>query len=209
MVVQDVINMLVYGELSQHYMANNGELNEDKIPVMISHINLGLTALHKRFPLRKKIETYVIDQLDTVIDLRATVPDLLKIEGVSLASGKEMVINETKGLERVSSFDWFNIKFEGFEEGTEVLLEYRLNHPRIASNADLETTSIILPDSFIEPLITYVASRVVSSIGFGEAINEASFYASKFEMLCLQLENKSMINGDGFVNNRLESKGWV
>lgn len=51
----EVFNQLSYGELSQLNLGRlDGEdINEDNYPVLMGHVNMGLTALYKRFSLKE------------------------------------------------------------------------------------------------------------------------------------------------------------
>lgn len=51
----EIFSQLTYGEFSQLNLggAQQGEINEDNYPAVLAHLNLGLTALYKRFPLKE------------------------------------------------------------------------------------------------------------------------------------------------------------
>lgn len=51
----EIFNQLTFGELAQLSMGgmDAGEINDKNYDAVLSHINLGLTALHKRFPLKE------------------------------------------------------------------------------------------------------------------------------------------------------------
>lgn len=55
MKLTEIFTQLTYGELSQISMGGGeaGEINEKNYDRLLSHINLGLTALYKRFPLKQ------------------------------------------------------------------------------------------------------------------------------------------------------------
>ena len=51
----EIFNQLTYGELAQLNIGGveNGEINENNYDAILAHINLGLSALYKRFPLKE------------------------------------------------------------------------------------------------------------------------------------------------------------
>jgi len=67
MKLQTIFDQLTFGELAQLSIggATSGGIQPDRYPAVISHINLGLTALHKRFPIR---ENHVMVRLVPGVD---------------------------------------------------------------------------------------------------------------------------------------------
>ena len=55
MKLSEIFNQLTYGELSQIHLggADVGVIDETNYPKILAHINLGLTALYKRFPIKE------------------------------------------------------------------------------------------------------------------------------------------------------------
>ena len=55
MKLMEIFSQLTYGELSQISIGGGaaGEINDANYDAVLSHINLGLTALYKRFPLKQ------------------------------------------------------------------------------------------------------------------------------------------------------------
>ena len=120
MKLKDIFDQLATGELSQISLggAPMGEISEESYPKLVRHVNLALTALYKRFPLREcemslllkpdrelyylrsdfiignpksrePVRYLEIDPLDPFKD------DLLKVDALEMDSGKEMLINMT------------------------------------------------------------------------------------------------------------------
>ena len=60
----EVFNQLTYGELSQISIggAEQGEINSTNYDKVVAHINLGLTGLYKRFPLKEGRLTVALQQ---------------------------------------------------------------------------------------------------------------------------------------------------
>jgi hypothetical protein len=119
MKLSEIFTQLTYGELSQISIGGveAGEINEANYPKILPHINLALTALYKRFPLkegritvalqsgrvtypltsafsasnRRSRETvkYILDTADT-----AFVDDIHKVERIYTTSGWELGLND-------------------------------------------------------------------------------------------------------------------
>lgn len=117
----EVFSQLTYGELSQLHIGGGeaGEINEKNYPAVLSHVNLGLMALYKRFPLKEgrllvsllagrytyplnaryavsntaslEADKYI---LDTTGNMGAFKDDILKVEQVFTSAGKEFALND-------------------------------------------------------------------------------------------------------------------
>ena len=65
MTLQDIFDKLTFGELSQIGVSGNGTgISQEDYPKLISHVNLGLTDLYTKFPLRER--EVVIQQYDEI-----------------------------------------------------------------------------------------------------------------------------------------------
>ena len=119
MKLTEVFAQLTYGELSQLNIggAEQGEINEDNYDAILAHINLGLTALYRRFPLKEgrlKLSlvpgrmTYPLTIAYAVNNSRSKEPvrfivdlptekfigDVLKVEQVRTSTGYELALND-------------------------------------------------------------------------------------------------------------------
>lgn len=119
MKLSEIFTQLTAGELSQLSIGGSadGKIAETSYPKIIPHVNLALTALYKRFPLKEGVltinlqpgrTTYPLSIAYAVANRRsretvryikdsATEPfieDVLKIERVYADSGKEMGLND-------------------------------------------------------------------------------------------------------------------
>lgn len=119
MKLQEIFNQLTYGELSQLGIggASAGGVQPANYNKLIAHINLGLTALHKRFPLKENRLTIELVQGRTSYPLLSKfavssrlskepvrfikdstavpfVDDILKVEKVFTDAGFELGLND-------------------------------------------------------------------------------------------------------------------
>lgn len=119
MKLSEIFSQLTYGEFAQLRIggvANSGEISETNYDSVLSHINLGLTSLYKRFPLKegritvalqagrssypltlpyalsntksKQPIRYILDTAESFLD------DILKVEGVFTDAGHEFGLND-------------------------------------------------------------------------------------------------------------------
>jgi len=66
-----------------------------------------------------------------------------------------------------------------------------------------------LPDSHLEALLFFVASRVNNPIGMTNEFNAGNSYAAKFEAACQALEEQGLQVDQDSQNTRLHRGGWV
>jgi hypothetical protein len=98
-------------------------------------------------------------------------------------------------------------------KGTTIRLVYRASHAPITADVlftDVSTIELELPDTYLELLLLYVAARVHTPIGAGQAEGlAANMYMSKYEMMAQQMENAGIYIDLGAQHTRLKSKGWA
>jgi hypothetical protein len=247
MKLQQVFTQLTSGELSQLSIGGgeSGEINESNYKKVVPHINLGLTALYRRFFLKEgRVNLsfvpgkliYPIHSNYAVSNTKSSVTDkflqdtlspfkddILKIEGVLTDSGFEIPLNDV--LDPLSIItpsptilrlptalvSQANSLPESYQT-VGLTVVYRANHPQINIDHplfDIEKEELELPESHLDALLLYVASRVNTPLGMVNEFNAGNNYASKYEMACKQLEANSFQINPGTSNHRLIRNGWV
>lgn len=89
---------------------------------------------------------------------------------------------------------------------------FRAAHPKIiVEDNDIEPDmyELELPDTHLEPLLFFVASRVHTPAGLGNEDNTGNLYFQRYEMACQALENQNLQIDKGAQYNRIERNGWV
>lgn len=119
MKLSEVFTQLTYGELSQISLggAENGGINVTNYGAVVAHVNLGLTALYKRFPLKEGrillqlvsgratyplTSAYALsndlslEQVKYILDTQASpfTNDIHKVERIYAANGGEFGLND-------------------------------------------------------------------------------------------------------------------
>ena len=238
--LQEVFDQLTYGELSQLSIGGReaGAIDKANWGNVIAHINLGLTALYKRFPLKESqftiglksgVVVYSLDSNgDTTFvkggeDGEDFSDDLLKVESVYTAMGTELGLNDaanplscftpTSTLLRVPSLIVEKSPSLPDDLITDTLkVVYRANHPRILKSRVYNPAAITveLPPSHLEPLLLYVASRVHTPMGTGQFEGQAgNNYYAKYEASCQLIETSNLKVDQGSQSTRLRDNGWV
>lgn len=247
--LQEIFDQLTYGELSQLSMGGGeaGVINEANYPRVLAHVNLGLIALYKRFPLKEGrlsvqltpgVLTYNItskyaqhnsrsrELVKYLIDDAAApfADDVLKIERVLTDGGRELPLNDLSKLYSVATPTATSLRVPAdivarlidlpeWLKTDKLELVYRANHPKIVQGLGLfdpTRVQLQLPDSHLEPLLLFVASRATTPMGVGQFEGLAgNNYFAKYEAACKELETQNLRVDQGSQNTRLSQGGWV
>ena len=248
MKLKEIFDQLTYGEFSQLSIggAAPGVLDSTNYANVIGHVNLGLTALFKRFHLKEGriklalqhgLTTYKLNSAYAVHARRSTEPvrylldtlsdpfvdDILKVERVLTDRHFELGLNDAADPFSVMTPSALKLEVPGIivsskldipdhlrTENLEIV--YRANHPKLVVGMgyyDPNRVEVQLPDSHLEALLFFVASRVNNPIGMGQEFNAGNTYAAKYEQACQALENQGLEIDQGAHNTRLRRQGWV
>ena len=223
MKLQEIFDQLTYGELSQLSIGGGeaGVINETNYPRVLAHINLGLTALYKRFNLKEK--RIVIALQPDVDTYQLNVDDILKIEKVITDSEFELGLNQdsdayscftptltTLRLPKVLMYQGGDLPDEYITAGLTVV--YRANHPKLVIRFGMlrpEATNVELPSSHLQALLYFVASRAHNPIGMTNEFNAGNNWNAKYEAACQELEFQGLQVERGVNNFKLHWNGWV
>lgn len=228
MLLSEFKEYLAYGELSQLFIGDK-LLTAGQFPRVISAINLGITELYKRFPIKimeisveiaATRNTYTIsnltgkssmgggDPLDYYVLDSVAVPfpnNIVKILTVSNSEGTELAVdddgNQTSVFTRGHNVIWLPAP------ATDVYEFVYHAVPTTMPPCTEENSILDIPPQFIEPLVLYVAYRTFAAINMNSA--EAVNYYAKFEAACALLHRDGLWHKDMRSNLRLDDNGWV
>lgn len=249
MKLQDIFDQLTFGELSQLSIGGGeaGVINETNQSRVLAHINLGLTDLYKRFPLKearlllelvegrveyalnsrfarcntrsRELTKYILDST-----LSPFKDDILKIDQVLTDRGAEMELNNPSSPYSVFTPTSTTLRVDAdmvsvpstlpeWLQTSTLEIVYRANHPKIAKSLTLfEPTRIQLqlPESHLNALLLFVASRAHTPGGMTGEFNAGNNYAVKYEAECDQLNTAGLrTDQGGGLNQRFHARGWA
>jgi hypothetical protein len=245
MKLKEIFDQLTYGELSQISIGGGaaGTVRAEDYPKLVAHVNLGLTALYKRFNLKRgqfklvlqpNVTMYALNSKFAVTNTRSReavkfindtgMPfrdDLLKVESVLSDTGYEFGVNNPVDplsmntpsqrmlvvpADVVARADWLADEMKT----SSLTVFFRANHPKLeAEDVEPEDLEIDLPETHLEALLLFIASRVHTPIGIGGEDNTGNTYFQKYELACQELENKNLQIDTGAQYDRLQKGGWV
>lgn len=234
MKLSELFAQLSYGELRQTHIGNDGcgDLDPKYYKEIISHINLGLSDLHKKFPLRTQevfiqqyshISIYHLDRRYAETNTESTEPykyikdsvdepfldDAIRIERVYDENGDEFYINDGTNGWSVFLPNHLSIQHPQPDDANTMSVIYRANHVKIAPNVDPDEQEITLPQVFIQPLLYYVAGRVFAGMNSGDSWGTSANYMSMYENACNDLKFYGVYNVENDSSTRIKDNGWV
>ena len=236
MLLSEVFDQLTHGELSQVSIggAEESGITKTGYPAMVSHINLGLTNLYKRFLLKEgtlyldrhpNIKTYALHSKyqegnrTSRVDIpyiNASTPafqdDIFKVERIYDELGIEHGLNDEGDPRSITTPTYNTIVIPDVSEVSSLKIVYRANHPKIViEDGDLDPTEVELelPYSHLEALLLFVSSRLLNPVGMGNEFHDGNNYAAKFEQACAYLEQQNLRVDKTAYSDRFTRNGWV
>jgi len=236
MFLSDIFDQLTHGELSQISFSGQDDgfgITLGNYERIIPHVNLALTELHKRFPLKTgeviiqqdaSIGTYYLDYkyaqsntgstepikylMDTVAD--PFVSNVLKIETIVDDAGDNIPLNDSTNEVSIFTPSYNSLIVPVPDPEVALTIGYRANHKAISLiGLEPDTEEVDIPSSHLEPLLLYIASRVHSAIPALEGANEGMSYYAKFIASCELIKTENIMNKATPANTRLCDNGWV
>lgn len=213
-----VVNHINLGLLAlyKRFFLKEGRIDMSMVPgrsIYPIHSKYAVNGVGSREPVR-----YLLDSVtDKFTD------DILKIESVLTDAGFEIPLNDVLNPLSVTTTGPTTLRLpaalvaQGQDlpdelKTSKLTVVYRAKHPFINANAPVffpEQIELELPESHLEALLLFVASRATTPGGMVNEFHAGNNYASKFEMECQQLEKSNFQIDHGNSNNRLLRNGWV
>lgn len=237
MLLSQVFTQLVHGELSSSAITQEGtEIPEINYPKVISAINLGLTDLFTKFPLKEseiiiqtydEIEEYFIESKFAASNTGSTEPikylldsvnnpyrdTLLRIERVVDSCGEVLYTNdaEQEGSVFTPSFNSVQIPCSVKDGITGIAVTYRDNHAEIPAITTIhpEVTQVDLPPSYLKALCLFVSAQIKTNTPSLEGRNEGDVALQKYHLACQEIQDRNIMQKDNTTNNKLERNGWA
>lgn len=242
--LETIFDQLELGELAQISLTErvNGELPASSKKSLATHINMALTALHKRFLLKEEAVTialqpgqyaYVLSSrfaesntrsdvdVKYILDLDDPFKDtVLSIHAVTDDLGDDLLLDHPTRIESLKRTSYRTIvlpaKSDRFKHPLDysetMTVIYQANHRQL-TDMDLvypaNMIDIDLPETHLEPLVYYVASRVMNPIGLNEEFHAGNNYAAKYEESCRQLEDQGFGMSAPGQDHQFSRGGWV
>lgn len=214
MTVQNAIDLAASTKLKNIAVAKD-------TAAVLGYLNLGITELYKRFPLRvdeaivtlkdNKTE-YKVDGTDADVSMPADSQFMWLVSAYQEVEDTEttefdtvlMPVNEEDNPMSLQTVAWNTVQIPLSITGAYVSLIY-VAAPIYYTMGDL-TEQLPLPPQMIEPLLEYIAYQAKSSIG---TIQDTALAYQEFEASCSRVEMRGMITSDDLEMLGRNLKGFV
>ena len=206
-----ILNQLSHGELAQYYEGGDGYngIHDDRFNKVIPHINLALSALYTRFPLKMEevviqqadqIQTYYLDSKYAVTNKLSTeelryiidslyhpfVDNVLKIERVFNEQGRELFLNDADEYWSVHTPTYNSIQIPYPDLANQLIVTYRAGPKQIPiEELQPEFYDVDLPADLLEHLLLYVGGRMTAIRDSSEGDYTSQNYFKRYEEACL------------------------
>jgi hypothetical protein len=236
MTLLELLTDLSYGEFSQLKTGNliPGEFESEPDPSayaqFMSHVNLGLNALYKRFFLASKeiyiqqyeeIEEYILHSRFAESNTASAEPikyiqdsvthpfedDLLKIEQVYDEGGNPLFMNDKTEELSIFTPTYRSIQVPWPNEFNIIAVQYRADHPRLlyTQGMDPSLIEVMVPNALQEALLFYIANRGLGSVG----TEDGQSYFMKYENSCKSVEKFGLQVHGETGPWRFDWNGWA
>lgn len=237
-ILKDLFTSLATGEFSNISLQRDrsGQINESEYAKVLSHINLGLIELCKRFNFLEEelilhtdpsVTTYYIrtDRMALLENITTEAyiekpPDhggiinIVEIKSIFDDEGYALRINDRHATPRILHSSTDTLKITGLEEPQKLSVVFQSYPSRIKlSDAfDPDNHIIPLPETVIEPLLYYVASRVYKPMGANNSTANADKsigYQQQYELACQKIQTFGLDIENSDSPNTFSERGWV
>ena len=231
MKLQDVFDRLTFGELSTIAIGGkeHGEVQESDWWELSVHVNTALTKLYRRFPILTReviiqmfqnIQTYDLHSKHSWMnelphpkyiidsDTHPFTDDVLSVRSIHDELGREMWLNDDSEYWRAVMNSDLRIQIPFPDKQNAISVIYKANHRMIYKGANPKTFDINIPESYMEPLLLYVAGRVFSAVTT-EGTNEGKAYFDRYEQAVQTIIHEGLPNRDNTIDEKFEIRRWV
>lgn len=236
MQLADIFEQLTYGELKQFSIGGfeQGGIQPENYPEVITHINMGMTALYAKFPIYEREvgiqqqEGNTLYELDSKYSVSAADPtvlnpyiidtvekpfldDVMRIYEAYDELGEPLPLNDLDDDTSLFTPSYDSIQIPYPVATNMIFIVYRASHVNIPLDiTDPSTVEVELPIVLQEALLSYVASRVHGSKTGDTGMQESLNLLAKYERICDIVEEKNLLrNANSRTSTRLEDNGWV
>lgn len=214
MTVQNAIDLAASTKLKNIAVAKD-------TAAVLGYLNLGITELYKRFPLRvdeaivtlkdNKTE-YKVDGTDADVSMPADSQFMWLVSAYQEVEDTEttefdtvlMPVNEEDNPMSLQTVAWNTVQIPLSITGAYVSLIY-VATPVYYTMGDL-AEQLPLPPQMVEPLLEYIAYQAKSSIG---TVQDTALAYQEFEASCSRVEMRGMITSDDLEMLGRDLKGFV
>jgi len=236
MLLSEIFEHLVYGELSTHALASTNDIKQADYPRLVTVINSGLLDLYKRFSLKtgeitlelhSEITNYTLhsdfalsdpntsgEPIKYILDVATGEPftdDVLIIEHVYDEIGDEYALNDLNREDSLFTPTPITLQVPYPDDYNTLAVIYRAEPEKIlhVGLTDPTTITVALPNQFLHALGFFVAAKIIAPIDTGEQNSDSDSHYKKYEEACGLINYLGTLNVDTNINRKFGDGGWV
>lgn len=236
MLLQEVFDQLAYGELLQLELgtSNHGGISTDNYPKIVASVRMGLTELFKKLNLSTELVNVVMLEEVTKYRLHSDhslrnapvtgvyqyIDDtgitqfnnrLIKIERVFDEVSNELHLNNNEEINSLFTPQYNVIEVPDPVAGSIIRVLYSKDHDYISGAPTIDPTSIEveIPIAYLEPLLYYVAGRILLGSGNLSGNNDANILMAKYNSSIDEIKSLNIMQQDNSNNIHARLNGWV
>ena len=237
MKLAEIFDQLTFGELAQHYIGGreeHGAVQPEHYWALIPHINLAMTKLYTRFPLRTEEAIIELSSTKTLYKLHtdyaqtnttSTAPlkyiadsasapfenNLISIRAIYNELGEEYILNDESSWKAIMtpSYNIIQHPFPDDENIMHVVYQAGPTKIALAVGGDPREYEIELPDALLEALLYFVASRLHTGLIVQEVEGTNNNYRQLYEQSCQKAEELGLFRDTNWGNTKFINHGWI
>lgn len=233
MQLQDIFDQLRYSELQHIKLGGHRDgtgITSEDYPAIVTHINLALTDLHTRFPIRKEtvyvqihenISTYFLNSdyaesntgsSQPVKYIKDTTSDpfndnLTRIEEIADELGNPYALNVENDCESITLPIHNAFNFPNPVNDLTVKVSYRANHPKLENVNG--STIVDIPMALLPVMLLYIKHRIYASLPSLSGVQASQQALQDYMLQVQEIEDAGVINSETSINEKREAESWV
>ena len=231
MTLLEVFNYLAQGPLANTGDVQNGAIKPESYSKFAGFVQLGLTNLYTRFPL--KDSELILDQDDntTIYYLKSAhaysntgstaqkylndtnnpfTDDIIAITAFYDEAGCLVALNDYTDERSIYTVAPTTLQILQPVTGNSTFIMYRANHPKFGDVSDPSTVELELPYAALDALLAHVTYCAYKANQSAEAQALSSRAYMLYEEHCVFLQKHIVMNNvSGERNVSFENNGWV
>lgn len=217
MQLRDIFAQLTYGELKQQGIGGfeEGGIQEENYPELVSHLNLALLNVYTRFPVVESSWTLTTEPDKTIYDVDTNV---LRLNSAFDSEGEEVPLNDENAEVSIFTPTYSTVQVPLSLTGSIEFL-YRSKPTVIVAPGEDATTSeiedflnqeVLLPETLAEVTFSYVEYRTLKAAGGELSLTQANQVKQNYEVMCAEIERRNVLNTSVTPTSiKPELGGWV
>lgn len=175
-------------------------------------------AVNDKYSVVPAVKRHILDSPDALFR-----GDVIKVSKVETEDGCVLALNQEWDKRSIMTPEMESIRvpkeivdqssdLPDYMKTDTLVVTYQANHPNYVPRVgfyDPELTTVELPDTHLQALLYYVASRVHNPIGMGAEFNAGNNWFSRYELECKALENNGNYVDSFSQQDRIRRGGWA